>query len=282
MLKQRVLTALALFLGFMGALLGLTPAQFSALVALVALYGAWEWAALAGFKTIQGRALYVTALLLCLLAVARWQGFDESTIHSERARSALFVACMWWAIALLWVQGYPSSAILWGRRWSRALMGCLVLVPTWLAITLLIHTPEGPWLVLAVIALVAAADIGAFFFGRAFGRHKLALRVSPGKTWEGVGGGLVAITAIAVPAALSLNRDGGAVFVGFCLLLALLTGLASVLGDLVESMIKRYSGVKDSGRVLPGHGGVLDRIDGMTAALPVFALLYSLLPLRFS
>jgi phosphatidate cytidylyltransferase len=145
----------------------------------------------------------------------------------------------------------------------------VVLLPAWIGLAYLRLDQAGSWLILYVIALVACADIGAYFAGRAFGRHKMAPAVSPGKTLEGLAGGITAvalfallISAIALPAAISPSAF---------LLLSMATALASVLGDLVESMVKRHRGVKDSGTLLPGHGGVLDRIDSLAAAIPVFA-----------
>lgn len=279
MLRQRIVTAIVLAVFFLSVLFGLPTILFSAVMALVVGYAAWEWSALAGFAGFTSRLSYVVALLGVLALVAAFLNLDAVSVFDERIRTLLAGACTWWAIALLWLQGYPSSAILWGRRWLCAGMGFLVLVPTWVAISVLAHSQQGALLVLGVVLLVALADIGAFFSGRAFGRHKLAAQVSPGKTWEGLAGGLIAILLVVTPFALYLAQGNvrQGVQVGAWLLVAGVTGLASVIGDLLESMVKRHRGVKDSGTILPGHGGVLDRIDSLTAALPVFTLLYSLL-----
>lgn len=147
------------------------------------------------------------------------------------------------------------------------IIGALTLVPAGVAVLTIHSYANGQWLVLALLLLVAAADTGAYFSGKAFGKRKLAPNVSPGKSWEGVIGGLLLVSAIALIYGLF---DGDPWFIG--LVIALPAAAVSVLGDLLESMLKRHRGVKDSGSILPGHGGVLDRIDGITAAAPVFAL----------
>jgi len=147
-------------------------------------------------------------------------------------------------------------------------MGWLVLIPPWLACIYLKQSENGSWLILMLVLLVAAADIGAYFSGRALGKHKLAPRVSPGKTWEGVAGGLLFVFLVALLLKLSFGlREWQALMI-----VMLPAALVSVVGDLLESMLKRYRGIKDSSQLLPGHGGVLDRIDGLVAAAPVFSL----------
>ena len=274
MLRQRVTTALVLAAFFFGALFGTTTAVFLGLMALVVAYAAWEWSALAAIESRVWRGLYVLLAAALLAGLVFYFRFDHRSLFDPRIDILLAWACGWWALALLWVQSYPASAILWGRSWIGAVMGVMVLLPTWIAMAVLISAPHGPWLVLGVVALVALADIAAFFTGRRFGRTKLAPKVSPGKTWEGLGGGLGAM-ALATLLFVWIAAPSGHWWAW--LLLTLITGLASVLGDLVESMVKRHRGVKDSGAILPGHGGVLDRLDSLTAALPVFTLLYSLL-----
>jgi len=274
-LKLRVVTALVLAVVFVGALFGLSPQNFSLFAAVVTLYASWEWSDLSGLKSVLARLAYVFLNLVLLVLICGYLDFWSGDINIPGVRQVMIVAGVWWAIALLWVQGYPSSAILWGSQWLRMLMGLAVLLPTWVAMSMLIHTEAGPWLVLFVALIVACADTGAYFTGRKFGRRKLAPAVSPGKTIEGLIGGLVTNLCMVLIVGLSLGIDAShwwrwAIVVG-------LTALVSVLGDLLESMVKRHRGVKDSGTLLPGHGGILDRIDSLTAALPVFTLLYSLL-----
>lgn len=272
MLKYRVITAIVLATLFLTALFGLPPAGFSALLAGVVGYAAWEWSGLAGLIGPVQRSAFVASILISLLAIALID--SQAGMRYGATLALLVMACVWWFVALWWMRGYPDSARLWGSVRMRQLMGAWVLVPTWLSIHVLVHQMEGAKLVLAVILMVAAADIGAYFAGRRFGRHPLAPAVSPGKTWEGLFGGLLCTLLLAFSIRLSFD------FVAhwfWWLFLAGVTGLASVVGDLLESMVKRHRGVKDSGGALPGHGGLLDRVDGLTAALPVFTLSYLLL-----
>ena len=269
-----MITALVLAAVFLGALFGAPTSLFLALMALVVAYAAWEWSGLAAIESRAWRAVYVLLMTALVATLGFYFRFDGRSLFDPRINIILAWATGWWALALLWVQSYPASTVLWGRTWVSAAMGVIVLLPTWIAMAVLICAPNGPWLVLGVVVLVALADIGAFFTGRSFGRTKLAVKVSPGKTWEGLGGGLGAIT-LATLLFVWIAAPSGHWWAW--LLLVLVVGLASVLGDLVESMVKRHRGVKDSGALLPGHGGVLDRIDSLTAALPVFTLLYSLL-----
>ena len=275
MLKQRVITGIILAVGFLVALFALPTYGFIALITVVLTFAAWEWSHLAGLTSTAGRGFYMFFVVAIAAALAAYLGFEQNILLAEKPRFLFLLACIWWAIAVLWVQSYPSSAILWGRRWVCLLMGVFVLLPMWLAFAGLMSLAEGPQLVLAVVLLVALADTGGYFVGRAIGRTKLAPKVSPGKTWEGLLGGQLAIAIVVVASGWFLDFEASRI--GLWLGLAMVTGLASVLGDLLESMVKRHRGVKDSGTILPGHGGVLDRIDGLTAALPVFSLVLSLL-----
>lgn len=274
MLKQRVATAIVLAALLLGAVFGLAPPWFSLFVAAVILLAAREWAHLAGAGRML--AFFYCGLVAAVMAVLfHYLGFSEQAARADEIRPLLLGGCVWWAVALLWVQGYPSSALLWGSVSVRLAMGVLVLLPPWLALSWLAALAGGRWLIILVVVTVAAADIGAYFAGRAFGRHKLAPRVSPGKTLEGLLGGLL-LAVLVLAAILSINPELRTLWWQWGLVVAF-TALASVLGDLLESMIKRHQGVKDSGTLLPGHGGLLDRIDSLTAALPVFALLHLLL-----
>jgi phosphatidate cytidylyltransferase len=270
MLKQRVITALVLAIIFIVALFGLPAGYFSFFVGAIVLIGAWEWACLAGFPSRWQRALYALFILVVLLLASFYLGFEgeaSPNLDADAIRELLIAGCIWWAIALLLVQGYPSSALLWGRKILRLLMGLLVLIPTWVALVYVRQQEAGAWLVLLLMLIVAMADSGGYFAGKRFGKHKLASAVSPGKTWEGFAGGFIANCVLALILSLTLE-------LGLLLMLVLVvpTSLVSVLGDLLESMLKRHAGIKDSGTILPGHGGILDRVDGVTAAAPVFAL----------
>lgn len=269
-----MITALILALVFLGVLFGLEPHWFALLSSAAILAGAWEWGRLASLGR-GGAAIYMVAVGMMMWAAYGSMNFAGANVDAESLKPLLLSGCLWWAVAMLWVQGYPSSAILWGSAYVRSLMGFFVLLPAWLGINWLVTLASGQWLVILVILTVACADIGAFFAGRAFGRRKLAPQVSPGKTLEGFAGGVLLVLLVN-GAIIGFNPSQSHLWPQWSLI-AVAVALASVLGDLLESMVKRHRGVKDSGILLPGHGGILDRIDSLTAALPVFALLYLLL-----
>lgn len=268
MLKKRILTAVGIFTLFFLSLLSLPPFWFAVLVSLVLLIGAWEWANLSGFISYPQRLIYCAGVALLTIGISQPMNLLTDTPDQEKFKQLLVLSGLWWAIALLWVQGYPSSAVLWGNRWVRALVGCLVLLPGGMALVYLHTLPQGAWLILLVVLTVAVADTGAYFTGKAFGKHKLAVEVSPGKSWEGVIGGFLGCLVLALLISLFFDMMTWAEW----MMIILPAALVSVLGDLLESMIKRHRGLKDSGRILPGHGGILDRIDGLTASAPIFAL----------
>jgi len=272
MLKTRILTALVLAPMVLCALFLLPPRGFGVAMLAITVLAAREWSRLAGFPAwnawaFAGFILLAGAVLLFLPAWGFGRGWPKATIFAVCGASALF----WLFVAPFWV----------ALRWptSRALVmvacGWIVLGGAWMALVEL--QARSPWLVLAAMATVWIADTAAYFSGRAFGRRKLAPQISPGKTWEGVYGALAAVAVYAlclVPFAREAGFDAAvgvpavAAWAGFALLLA---GI-SVIGDLFESLLKRHAGVKDSGNLLPGHGGVLDRVDALLAAMPLAAL----------
>jgi phosphatidate cytidylyltransferase len=256
--RERVLTAVLLAALVVGVLYVLPDRAAIAAIALVMLAGAWEWAAFAGLRSAAGRGGYVA-----LVAAAIWALWTASG-DGASLRTILALTMLWWLAGLLWL----TFAARRGGRLAAALAGLAVLAPATVGLArLVLIEPQGRALLLFLLVLIAAADVGAFFGGRRFGRRKLAPVVSPGKTWEGLMSGMLAA---------SLAAAVGAVLLGQPLLpwlvLSLTVALVSVVGDLVESMFKRRTGLKDSGRLLPGHGGVLDRIDSLTAAAPAFML----------
>ena len=265
MLKQRVITAVLLMAGFIGVLFFSPWYVFAVLVGAVFCLAAWEWSDLSGIAHPGLRIIYIFSTVLMSVAVA-W--VLDWSLDLQKLKLFMLLAVGWWCFALLWIQGYPTSSIIWGARPVRLIMGWLVLIPAWIGCLYLRNTALGAWLVLMLVLIVAGADVGAYFSGRRFGQHKLAPRVSPGKSWEGVGGGLLLALLIGVGYNfLFAGNNWLAVIV-----IITLAVLISVVGDLLESMVKRHRGVKDSGDLLPGHGGILDRIDGLVAAVPVFAL----------
>ena len=182
MLKQRIVTAFFIAAVFLSALVFLSPYHFSLVTLVVVTYAAWEWSDLSGISGAP-RLIYALSVLALLLGSGWYLGLLSSgTVDLDVSKTLMLWLTPWWAVALLWVQGYPSSAVLWGNRWVRGVIGYLVLVPAWLALVILIHASQGGWLILIVVLVVALADIGAYFSGRLFGRHKLAANVSPKKT----------------------------------------------------------------------------------------------------
>ncbi len=254
-LRKRIITAVVLAVLFLGVLFWL-PAKYTVIVmtALV-LAGAWEWSAFLRAHLNVARAGYVV-LVAVLLPVA-WY----ATVLPDGLHALLLTALLWWLIALAWIIFAPRAV----APWSAGLAGVLALVPAWLALVRLrLDLPHGAQWVLFTLLLVWSADIGAYFAGHRYGRTRLAPNVSPGKTWEGVlgGFGLSAVVAVAGSAWFALPLY---TFVPLCLAAV---GF-SIVGDLTESLLKRFAGVKDSGTLFPGHGGVMDRIDSVTSAAPV-------------
>jgi phosphatidate cytidylyltransferase len=262
MLKERIITALFLIpIVIWCIFFASTTTPFMAFAGAIVVIGAWEWTALMRWTNVPARLVYALVVALGLVAINTPQlAFIKQPLYA--------ISAGFWLIALRWVVSFPESAALWARPIFLVPTGLILLVPAWAGLVDLHHA--SPWWLLYVFCLVWGADTGAYFAGRRFGKHKLAPNVSPAKTIEGLVGGLcvtgLLIVAVAIYHQLPAMRFMA--FVG----LSLLTVLASVLGDLLESMIKRQAGVKDSGNIFPGHGGSLDRIDSLTAAAPLFAL----------
>ncbi len=270
MLKQRVITALILAPLVIAAVLLLPTGILAWLLALAVAVGAREWAALSGIEALTGQVAYSLLLLLSLIALLYLLPFSAYLW-------LIALSVIWWVIALFRLSrfqgGEPTQA---GFEPWRALEGFLVLVPAWSALVLLHQRAEdGPVLLLFLLILIWSADVGAYFAGHRWGRNKLAPQVSPGKTREGVYGAMASALLCGLFLVWWLGSAmGQGVLV---LLLCLATMLFSVVGDLFESLLKRRRGMKDSGTLLPGHGGMLDRIDSLTAAAPVFTLGLALL-----
>lgn len=260
MLKQRIFTACILIPIFLAIVFYSTPPAFLVLTALMTLAGSWEWAGLMGFKKWIARFSY-----LIMTAIAF---FGALFVHVLWLFGAAFV---FWLLAIVLVANYPRASNWWGKSSAiRGLMGLLVLVPCWAAINFIRNQDGGVYVLFFVFVLIWSADTAAYFVGRKWGKTKLAPRVSPGKSIQGVGAAMLSALIVA-----GLGLWIGSVSFEIWpwgMMLSLITVLFSILGDLFESMLKRQAGVKDSSQLLPGHGGVLDRIDSLTAAAPVFAL----------
>ena len=258
MLLQRILTAVVLLAVLSVVLLWLPRAAALIAIALIVLAGAWEWAGLARIEGRVRKSLYTAACAVAMLLLWRLAELPGGFTW------VMAVALAWWVLAFVWLTLAPG----YGGPAQAATAGLATLAPMWVAMERLYdHSGHGAALVVFAFMLIWAADIGAYFVGRRLGRYKLAPRVSPNKTWEGVLGGLVLGALVALAGQAWFGFDAAA-FLPLCVAVI----LVSVVGDLTESLFKRQAGLKDSSSVLPGHGGVLDRIDSLTAALPVYAL----------
>ncbi len=257
-LRQRIVTALLLAAALIAVLFWLPAEVTVAAVMLVVAAGAWEWAGFAGLGAASARIAYMAVVGLGIAAAWWLTGTPESL------RLFLWFTVTWWILAFIWILAGTGR----GGSTGAAIAGLLVLVPAAVAIGRLTELePVGRELLFVLVLLVAAADIGAYFGGRRFGRRKLAPTVSPGKTWEGLVSGVAGAAIVGLVTGRLFGMPGPA-WLGVCLAVVLF----SVVGDLLESMFKRRVGLKDSSGLLPGHGGVLDRVDSLTAAAPAFLL----------
>jgi phosphatidate cytidylyltransferase len=262
MLKHRVITALVLAPLVVLAVLMLPNQNVALIIALVIAVGGIEWARLSGIETLSHQVVYSAALILGLAGL-------YYMLPPSWVLGILLISVLWWLSALIRLVRYNADARHSESVMIRAVEGVIVLLPAGLALIWMHRIPtNGPLFLLFVLILIWSADIGAYFAGHRWGKHKLAPQVSPGKTREGVYGAMGSALLCAVLLALWLNSEPAQTLL--IIILCLVTMLASVVGDLFESLIKRQRGVKDSGQLLPGHGGMLDRIDSLTAAAPVF------------
>ena len=270
MLKQRLITvAIVLPLLLAGVFILPNPAWAMFSIVPVAV-GAAEWARLAGYRRT-GRAGFIAAIVLsCLvLALLIWRMPQTASVREASTLLMVFALLFWSVVVPVWL--YFRWRLT--QSWALALAGWMVLVPAWLALAAL---QRSAGLLLAVLVFIWLADTAAYFAGHRFGRHKLAPLISPGKTWEGVIGAFAAVMVYAWLLSLLLQPEGNLFDrISMLLFAGVLTALG-IVGDLFESWIKRQAGAKDSGQLLPGHGGMLDRVDSLTAALPFAALYFAM------
>ena len=265
MLRTRLISAAIMIVIVVGGLFYLPTPAFALALSLVIVAGLWEWSRMIPLATLPGQIAYPL-----LVAILLWQVWTAAP--GMTALPLLWAGLAFWVAALLYL---PRAGVSLehglGRRIIKALAGVLVMLPAWTALVLL-HGREtdGALTILYLLVLVWLADSGAYFAGRKWGRNKLAPLISPGKTWEGVYGAMATCSVFA----LVVGVTYGATFkwAAGLTLVSLLTVMFSILGDLLESLMKRQAGIKDSSKLIPGHGGVLDRIDSLTAAAPVFYL----------
>jgi phosphatidate cytidylyltransferase len=244
------------------------PSPFlAALVAGVMMLGLWEWARLAGLRGNLARAAYLVGNAGLMAALVWSAGRGMLTL-----KLVSVLGVVWWLLVIVWLGRFEFAARdTFGARVFKLVAGSVSVIPAWAAICWLHAShPKGPVWALFALAIVWAADTGAYFVGSRFGKHKLAPRISPGKSWEGFFGGLLATMLLAAAASPVLGLAWASL--PSLLLLTAATALISVVGDLFESLLKRHAGIKDSSDLIPGHGGVLDRVDSLLAALPVFVV----------
>ncbi len=268
MLKQRIITGLILAPLVLCGVFLLEPVHFSWFFAFILAIAGWEWANLSSLTTQVVRVTY--AMLVAAVLFTVLPGISVAWV--------LTISVMWWIIATLLVMTYPATAKYWRHPGVSALLGFVIMLPMWKALVFIREAQFLPiesfnplLLILYILLLVWAADVGAYFTGKAWGKSKLAPNVSPGKSWAGAWGGISAamILGLITSYMIGLNLLMSVQF----LVITAVTAFISIIGDLTESMFKRTRGVKDSSALLPGHGGVLDRIDSLLAAIPVFVFL---------
>jgi len=270
MLKARLFTAFFLITGFLSALFFLSDFYWSLLMLVIIVSGAWEWGRLTGLAK-NAQIVFAGATAITGLMLLPNIGLTFFTVLQPH-----IVFWVMLAASIFWLIAVPIWLLVRCRISHKpilALAGALVLLPAWMALVYL--RKVSPWLVLVVVMVVGIADSAAYFSGKAFGRHKLAPEISPGKTWEGVIGAAIAVGIFGLVLCWMFN-------ISIWLLVGLLVlMILSVIGDLFESLLKRQAGLKDSGDILPGHGGILDRVDGLTSTLPLAAL-YLHFPLYYA
>ncbi|GHB63359.1 phosphatidate cytidylyltransferase [Psychrosphaera saromensis] len=284
MLKQRITTAIVLGVILLAILFYVPMEVFTWLALAIFGYGAYEWSKLAEIKSKVNQLVYSAGLMgvggaiyLLYLDSSLWTLTGSLT---EKNYNLMFIACIWWAISSVLVLIYPRGKRVWQHNCIvKSSFGYFTLIPAWLALVTLrewdhaINFNAGAWLALFVFGIVWAADVGAYFSGKRFGARKLMPNVSPGKTIEGFIGGIVAVVILTLVVLWNQNVsfENWPVMIICCVVI----GVISAFGDLSESMLKRDAGIKDSGNIFPGHGGLLDRIDSLTAAMPVFLVFFT-------
>ncbi len=260
MLKQRLLTAAILIPLVIWGIFSLPDAGFAALLALFVMLGAWEWTRICEIKNSLLRIVYLLVFSLCLYFL-----WDNS--NPDLTRIVLQLSIIWWLAAIWLLLAYSRGRdYLHGQQLIKVAIGFVLLLPAYFALIMLRADPAfGSAYVLLLLVLIWSADSAAYFSGRKYGKRKLLPAVSPGKSWEGVAGAVFATVVVAVAAAIYFELP----VLEFVFLAIVITAI-SIVGDLTESLFKRQVKIKDSGVLLPGHGGVLDRIDSLTSAAPFF------------
>ena len=275
MLADRIRTALTLAIVFVLVSTQSSAFYFSIIISVTIILMGWEWAALAGFATKPLKVLWTTCLGIILILIYLAMGITSlnAEINTWFGMNILVFGALFWICCPLMLYVYPKYSAIWNTRYIISILGMFALIPAWCGMILLKYFDSSGLLILLLVILVAAADVGAYFSGKAFGRRKLALKLSPNKTWEGVLGGFLSCLAIAIPLTYYFAPALVEVNAMSFLLFNVSVVFFSIIGDLLESMLKRNQGIKDSGSLLPGHGGILDRVDGLLAVIPCCSLI---------
>ena len=262
MLAQRIITALILAPIVVFGTLFLSSFWFSLFIGIMIIIASWEYCGLIKISLFSNKSFYTIVILACAFLLA---------ISPSILKAALYFTLAWWLSAFFIILSHPKNSNLLNQNMGIGLINGLFLFAPMAASLAILHSQDKSF-VLLLLLYIWAADIGAYFAGKRFGNKKLCPNVSPNKTWEGAYGGVILAQVVAIAYVLSsIQSPTVKDFLVFCFL-ALIVSLASILGDLFESVLKRISNQKDSGNILPGHGGLLDRIDSLTASAPLFLL----------
>lgn len=277
MLFRRAITAVILAICFISVATQVSPFIFAHIMTGTMMLVSWEWSTLAGLRATWQKMSFVGGILGMIVLLYFFLGIltDYEDVITERVIIILCLGSFFWFLSFFLLLGYPENRDSWNDPLKISLGGLIVIVSAWCGIVKLKYMVGSGELVLMIAVLVAAADVGGYFFGRSFGKAKLALELSPNKTWVGVWGALGLTITVSFPVVWIFNEtilrinylQSALLFV-----LALVVVFFSIVGDLLESMLKRNQNIKDSGTILPGHGGILDRVDGLIAAIPIFTL----------
>ena len=277
MFKQRMATALILALGFVWVTTFSSSFFFALFISLIVLVASWEWGEFIGLKHGHQKIGYLSVVAFIIMSLFMLLEITPKTqsISSVSVSIILALGFLFWLITLPLLKYYPRNANKWSNKFKIAVMGILTLLPAWVGMVQLKYLVVEGYFVLGLVAMVAAVDSGAYFIGKQFGHEKLAPHLSPNKTWEGALGGfvlclLVNLLLVWILHNFLLTLNGWQIML--LVLLSFGVTFFDVIGDLFISMLKRNRAIKHSGFLLPGHGGVLDRIDGLIAVIPGFVL----------
>ncbi|MDG2141094.1 MAG: phosphatidate cytidylyltransferase [Gammaproteobacteria bacterium] len=277
MLLPRAITAVVLAICFVLAATQVSSFIFAHMMTGTMMLVSWEWSTLAGLRATWQRLFFVGGIFVILVIMYPFLGIlaGSEDLINERVVFVLCLGSLFWFLSFFVLLGYPWNLALWNDPIKISLSGFVVIVSAWCGVVQLKYLGDNGEFLLMVVVLVAVADIGAYFFGRSFGEAKLAKELSPNKTWAGVWGGVGSTMAVCFPLIWIFNE--AIIKISYLqsvvlFILALIIVFFSIVGDLMESMFKRNQNIKDSGTMLPGHGGILDRVDGLVAAVPIFTL----------